>query len=252
MEKQLSCVVNFNLLRGMFVLEDNIQKIVNDLMIDYYGVADISKYESEIIKYGGDFVKGYSKAISLGIVFPSSIIDHLNDKVNNIAKVEYEHCYKVINDRLDNAASIISSFINRNGYRALPISAAERVNSNYINAAFSHKMAARLAGLGWIGKNCLLITPEHGPRVRWISILTDAPLQITGEKIEQKCGECMACIKICPMGALHGKNYKEGEEREVRFDVKKCDGFFNKMQDSGQVPVCGMCLYICPYGRKIK
>lgn len=231
------------------MLEENIQKILDNFMIDYYGVADISEYESEIVKYGGNLVAKYPRAISMGIVFPSTIVDHLNDS-NNIVKIEYEHCYEVINSRLDNVASIISSYINKEGYKALPISAAERVNSDYINAAFSHKIAARLAGHGWIGKSCLIITPKHGPRVRWVSILTDAPLAITGKKIDQSCGTCMACVKICPIGALNGRNYKEGEEREERFDVKKCDGYFNKMKNDGQVPVCGMCLYICPYGRK--
>ena len=71
----------------------------------------------------------------MGIVFPSTIVDHLNDS-NNIVKIEYDHCYEVINNRLDNIASVISSYINKEGYRALPISAAERVNSDYINAAF--------------------------------------------------------------------------------------------------------------------
>ncbi|OAA90567.1 4Fe-4S double cluster binding domain-containing protein [Clostridium ljungdahlii] len=232
------------------MLEYNIQKILNNFMIDYYGVADISKYENELVKYGGSLVKGYPRAISLGIVFPSTIVDHLNDDSNNITKLEYENCYKTINARLDNIASIISSYIIRKGYKALPISAAERVNSDYINAAFSHKLAARLAGLGWIGKSCLLITPKHGPRVRWVSILTDLPLNPTGKEIEQKCGECMACVKICPQKAFYGKNYIEGEDREKRFDVKKCDSYFSEMEHNKQVPVCGMCVYICPYGRK--
>ncbi|AWI04937.1 4Fe-4S double cluster binding domain-containing protein [Clostridium drakei] len=231
------------------MVEENIKKILNNFMIDYYGVADISEYESEIVKYGGEFVAGYPRAISMGIVFPSTIVDHLNES-NNIVKIEYNHCYEVINNRLDNVASIISSYINKEGYRALPISAAERVNSDYINAAFSHKLAARLAGHGWIGKNCLLITPDHGPRVRWITVLTDAPLNASGEKMEQRCGSCMACVEICPTKSLCGINYKEGEEREERFDVKKCDRYFNEMKNNEEVPVCGMCLYVCPYGRK--
>ncbi len=37
-----------------------------------------------------------------------------------------------------------------------------------------------MAGLGRIGKSCLLITPEAGPRVHWATVLTDAPMQVTG------------------------------------------------------------------------
>jgi len=230
-------------------MDDKIKNILDNFMIDYYGVADISDYENEITKYGGDLVKGYPKAISLGIVFPSTIVDHLYNRFDNAVALEYYHTYEVINNRLDNIASIISSYINKKGYKALPIAAAERINSKYINASFSHKMAASLAGLGWIGKNCLLITPEHGPRVRWISVLTDAPLSVTGGKIQQKCGTCMECVNACSMGALIGENYNEGEEREKRFDVKKCDDYFNSMEATERMPVCGMCLYSCPYGK---
>jgi len=231
------------------MMENEIKTILDNFLIDYYGVANISKYEKEITKYGGDLVKGYPKAISLGIVFPSTIINYLSNRFDNAVALEYYHTYEVINTRLDNIASIISSYIIKKGYKALPIAAAERINSNYINASFSHKMAASLAGLGWIGKNCLLITPEHGPRVRWVSVLTDAPLVVTGEKIHQKCGICMECVKACPIGALTGENYNEGEEREKRFNVKKCDEYFNSMEGTERMPVCGMCLYSCPYGK---
>lgn len=104
------------------------------------------------------------------------------------------HAYDVINQRLDITSSIISSFIQNKGYRVLPIPAAERVDDESICASFSHKLGARLAGLGWIGKSCLLVTPEHGPRVRWTSILTDAPLKPTGSPLEEKCGECTECV----------------------------------------------------------
>jgi len=61
-------------------MEDKIKNILDNFMIDYYGVADISDYENEITKYGGNLVKGYPKAISLGIVFPSIIVDHLYNR----------------------------------------------------------------------------------------------------------------------------------------------------------------------------
>lgn len=83
-----------------------------------------------------------------------------------------------------------AGFIDKKGYRALPLPAAERIDDERICASFSHKMGASLSGLGWIGKNCLLVTPEHGPRVRWTTILTDAPLEPTGNLQEQKCGRC--------------------------------------------------------------
>lgn len=86
---------------------------------------------------------------------------------------------------------------------------------------FSHKLAAHLAGLGWIGKSCLPVTPEAGPRVRWASVLTDAPLA-AGEQLEERCGECEACVEVCPAGAFSGRSFFSDEPRAARFDAFKC------------------------------
>lgn len=102
-----------------------------------------------------------------------------------------------------------------------------------------------------LASSCLLITPENGPRVRWVSILTDAPLQPTGEEImEPQCGECTACADICPVNAIKGRIFTEDEPREIRFDAHKCEAYLNPLVSAGKLYVCGMCLYACPYGRK--
>ncbi|UCG16502.1 MAG: epoxyqueuosine reductase, partial [Phycisphaerales bacterium] len=118
-------------------------------------------------------------------------------------------------------------------------------------AAFSHKLAAHLAGLGWIGKSCLLITPEVGPRVRWTTVLTDAPLATTGEAMDERCGDCDQCVEICPAGAVTGRAFRADEPRDARFDTSKCDGYFATMKEQDpETAVCGMCLYVCPHGRR--
>jgi epoxyqueuosine reductase QueG len=115
---------------------------------------------------------------------------------------------------------------------------------------FSHKMAAHLAGLGWIGKSCLLITPQVGPRVRWVSVLTDAPLEVTGEPMVEQCGSCQECVEICPVQAFTGRPFREEEPREMRYDAGKCDRYFRKMKEkNGDLAICGLCLYVCPHGR---
>ena len=110
-------------------------------------------------------------------------------------------------------------------------------------------MIAHIAGLGWIGKNCLLITPEHGPRVRFVTALTNAPVRAINNPLEQRCNNCTECVKICPAQAIKGRNYQDGENREERLDFIKCQEYFNKMKEKYTWDVCGMCLYICPYGK---
>jgi epoxyqueuosine reductase QueG len=111
-------------------------------------------------------------------------------------------------------------------------------------------MVAHIAGLGWIGKNCLLITSVYGPRIRLSSILTNAPLPGTNNPTEQRCDTCRACVEICPAAAIKGRNYQFRESREERFDFRKCQSYFEELEkDTSKKAVCGMCLYICPFGK---
>jgi len=57
-------------------------------------------------------------------------------------------------------------------------------------------------------------------------------------------------VKICPVKAFTGRDFVESESREYRYDARKCEDYFNWMKDKGKIPVCGLCLYVCPYGRK--
>ena len=113
-------------------------------------------------------------------------------------------------------------------------------------------MAARSAGLGWIGKCCLLVTPNVGPRVRWGSVLTDASLRATKKPMKDGCGDCYECVDICPTKAFTGAPFREEDPREIRYNAHKCDKYLSKMEKTSALGVCGMCLYVCPYGRKNK
>jgi epoxyqueuosine reductase QueG len=180
-----------------------------------------------------------------------SIVDKVPHRNERAALLNYKHhAYDVINSRLDLITSTLSSHIQDNGYAALPLPSSKRIDDERISAQFSHKLAAHLSGLGWIGKSCLLITPDNGPRVRWATILTDAPLQATGSSMESRCGSCNECVKICPVQAFTGRNFVEGESREMRYDAKRCEDYFKEMENKGQLAVCGLCVYVCPHGRK--
>ena len=81
-------------------------------------------------------------------------------------------------------------------------------------ADFSHRHAAELAGLGRIGRNSLLITPQYGPRVWLMSVITTAELDPDPMLSEEVClgEECNLCVEKCPEHALSGE----------RTDVNKC------------------------------
>jgi epoxyqueuosine reductase QueG len=235
------------------VLTNKIRELTELWGIDFFGVADLSLAREAIADQGGPVIAEFPRAISVGIALFHPIVDQLPQRAERAVAVNYKHhCYDVINQRLDHITSQLSSMLQREGYQALPIPASKRVDDERICAAFSNKLGAHLAGLGWIGKSCLLVTPEAGPRVRWATVLTDAPLQITGEPMEERCGSCRQCVEICPQQAFTGEPFREHEPREVRYEARKCEQYLNELKEKHGVDVCGMCLYICPQGRKRK
>jgi epoxyqueuosine reductase len=228
-----------------------IRRFLRRECVDYVGFADLSEYGQEFSVFGGKIVEGYPYGISIGIALPDSIVDHLTNRFDNNVACEYKsHAYSVVTDRLDAIASKLSSYLNARGFRTLPIVAAERTDIDNAIPTLSHKTIAHIAGLGWIGKNCLLITEDHGPRVRFTSVLTQAPLRAKDNPLPQRCGDCVECVRVCPAQAIKGRNYAEGEAREERFDFAKCQAYFEKMRESRTWDVCGMCLYACPYGKR--
>ncbi|MHB8052827.1 MAG: 4Fe-4S double cluster binding domain-containing protein [Methanoregula sp.] len=218
---------------------------------DYYGVAALSGARDFVLAQGGERVARFPRAVVMGIGLLDELVDMLADRQDAVGTRLYRHhSYDVVNQALDQIALQVANTIQREGYRALPIPASKRASDELIAGVFSQKLAAHLAGLGWIGKSCLLVTPDHGPRVRWIAVLTDAPLAPTGTPMESRCGKCTECVDICPVHAFTGRPFREDEPREARFDAALCDRYFKELEAGSGPVVCGLCLYVCPFGRK--
>jgi epoxyqueuosine reductase len=232
-------------------LDDGLRELAEELGRHFFGVADLLPAREFIQDFGGKAMAEYPRAVSIGIALLHPIVDQLPNRAEKAIVIEYRHhAYDVINERLDHAASRISSMLQGEGYRAFPITASKRANDERICAIFSHKLAAHLASLGWIGKSCLLITPQAGPRVRWATILTDAPLRPAGQEMEERCKDCRECIQVCPVGAFTGRPFRKDEPREARYDARKCEMYHAELEKKMGIGVCGMCVYVCPFGRR--
>lgn len=220
---------------------------------DYFGVADLAGAHQFILRQGGPEIARYPAGITMGIALLDPIVELLPDRENNGGCILYRHySYDVVNAALDQLALQVANTLQRAGYAAFPVPASRRTDDARICGPFSHKLAAHLAGLGWIGRSCLLITPDHGPRVRWVTVLTDAPLAPTGSPMESRCGNCSACVTVCPAGAFTGREFCENEPREARFDASACERLFREEESRTGVAVCGMCLWTCPFGRNAR
>jgi len=228
-------------------LKENLKIFTKDHGVDLFGVADLTDARTFIQIQGGEHMSQYPRAISIGMRLLDAIIDELFRHENPSVVWTYKGLYNSVNAHLDRVALLIAERVQKAGFKAYPIPASQMVSKSKLEGAFSHKLAGHLAGLGWIGKNCLLITPEYGPRVRWATILTDAPL-VAGIAPQNQCGNCHECVDVCPPKAFTGVPFDSSEPRDVRYRAHLCRNYMSKRNTIIGEGICGLCVYICPYG----
>ncbi len=115
---------------------------------------------------------------------------------------------------------------------------------------FNHKMAATSAGLGWIGKNGLLISPDYGPRLSLATVLTDAPLVPDKPMEHSLCGDCALCQQYCPSQAITGADWSRSSPFVELLRLDMCRSHKETKRRIAGKPNCGLCINICPYGRE--
>ena len=211
----------------------SLKRFCCDLGIDLFGVADIIKIK-ENIELSEKILEKFNKAISLGVGLSKSILEEIENAPTRL----YFHHYRTVNNFLDQIALRVSNYIQKKGYLALPIPASQIIDWQNQKAHLSHKKIGYLAGLGWMGRNNLLVNKELGSQFRLVSILTDMPLRVD-KPIKQDCGECKLCIKVCPVSAI--------KESHLDFDHIKCFEKLKEFQRQRLVDqyICGICVKVC-------
>lgn len=147
--------------------------------------------------------------------------------------------YTQTENKAGEIADELAKFLTEKGYKATSQSDAGLVADKVFNfetkeSVLPHKTVALLGGLGWIGKNNLLITPEYGAAQCLGTVLTDAPLQtVVHEPLLPKCRNCNICAKVCEKKVLKGKLWSNSVPRDEIVDVYGCS-------------TCLKCLVHCP------
>ena len=209
---------------------------------DLFGVADLTPAQGFIDAWGPSWITSFPVAISIGMRVNDEILDTHSPDEPRRHSLYWHHVYDVVTRALDFLSYDVSRQLSGRGFRACPVPGSSPYNYDKLAGIFSHKLAAHLSGLGWIGKSCLLVSESFGPRVRFVSVLTDAPLD-ADPPLDRSCGKCHACVKICPVKAFTGVEFNPADGREVRFDAFKCSEFRRDHP-------CGLCVAICPVGKK--
>lgn len=147
--------------------------------------------------------------------------------------------HKVVRKKLKQLAQKIEFEVGQLGYRPF-------VDS----APILERPLAEKAGLGWVGKHSLLIDAKAGSWFFIGELLVDLPL-VVDKPVENKCGQCVACLKICPTQAIVAPYVVDG---------RRCISYLT-IELQGPIPVefrkaignriygCDDCQLICPWNR---
>jgi epoxyqueuosine reductase QueG len=210
-----------------------LKKYCRDLGIDLFGVADISAVKNEFM-LSPDLLQKLSRAVCLGMRLSSCILGEIKHAPTRL----YFHHYRTVNSALDQAALKVSHYIQDQGFQALAIPASQIIDWQNQKGHLSHKKIGYLAGLGWVGRNNLLVNKKLGSQFRLVSILTEMPLK-ADKPLKDECGECFLCVEACPCNAI--------KDKAKDFNHQSC---FEKLRDFQKKRlvdqyICGVCVKVC-------
>lgn len=126
-----------------------------------------------------------------------------------------------------------------------------RTKSMVDTGELSDRAVAERAGIGWSGKNCMIITPEFGSYVYLAEMITNIPFE-PDERIEDQCGSCNKCIEACPTGALVNPG-QLNSQRCIAFQTQTKgflpDEFRTKI--GNRIYGCDTCQMVCPKNKGV-
>lgn len=177
----------------------------------------------------------------MGVLYDNAIIlamEMSKDKIDKAASQETMNMVFGTYDDLGKAANRIAEFLREHGYAAQA--------DHPLGGLVLFPPLAQKAGIGWVGKHGLLITPEFGPRVRLAAVYTsieNLPFKDSNEHgwIDEYCKKCGICIKQCPPQAILERAVIDETGRVTNIKQQECFEYF------AQYYGCSICVKVCPF-----
>jgi epoxyqueuosine reductase QueG len=146
-----------------------------------------------------------------------------------------------LSSRLNRGIYILANNYRRSGFRSIPLpSQGTPTDTRFQRGLLSFKHAGEFAGLGKIGYNSLLVSPQFGPRMRLACLLTEAALPPTPRLAQNPCDGCGQCVEHCPAGALTTPNL----DQPYVINKFACASFRQG------ATACSTCMRVCPVARR--
>jgi epoxyqueuosine reductase len=259
-------------------------KLVKDLVKEWganlAGIAPVERFEGAPPGHGPlDLMPQAKSVIVAGVRIPDPVVDYdeyhlkmkeMDEELGVEANIEnfYMQMGHYVEDMMLNTIAVRLANRLEIDYhmRSLPTPNAQHTGLGHsIMAApmgfFSQRHAAVRAGLGEFGLSGLVITPQYGPRVRYVSVITEAELETDPLLMEKVCmrGRCggekgPACQQKCANNAITLRPGVKMDEIfidiPVALDRSKCVSFDGDKGGFGCVFV-GTCLRECPVGKRV-
>ncbi len=212
----------------------------------------LRQYGADLVGFGDVFglaPDGYRTAVVAALALPPQILADIPVGPTPA----YLQLYHDYNRRLEEMNRACAAFLEEQGHRSFALCGENAPWSREtMSSPFPYKTAATRAGLGWIGKCALLVTPQYGSAVRLTAVLTDAPLEVSLPVTQSRCGSCTACVEACPGHAVRGTLWQPDLPREALVDIPACDktaGALSQKTLGKPTTICGRCFAACPYTR---
>ncbi|MEM2144709.1 MAG: hypothetical protein QW279_05075 [Candidatus Jordarchaeaceae archaeon] len=181
-------------------LTEEVKRLAIKMNADMVGICSAEK----MVEGRGNLFEIMPDAKSLVVIALEQFEPVLDSKNLQIIQYNVHQIYHEI----DHIIYTLSKFLAKKGFKAFPIPAYLPVEMSKETAGLKGEVSlrhvAQCAGLGEIGLNRLLITPQYGPRVRLGALITNAGLTPDEPFEEKLCKkeECAICVKACPVGAI--------------------------------------------------
>lgn len=148
--------------------------------------------------------------------------------------------HKLMRNKLQQLAKQIQDKVGEFGFRPFVDSAP----------VLERPLAAK-AGLGWIGKNSLLLNPEAGSWFFLGELLVDLPLPVD-QPIHGDCGQCVACITMCPTGAIVAPYVVDARKCISYLTIEHADDIPEELRTKigNRIYGCDDCQLVCPVNRQ--